>query len=852
MARVAGSYQSVTRGVSQQVPHDRRPGQHWEQDNMLSDPVRGTTRRHGSLKQDEVIYANCTEAQHAVVATDALGFKEFTFFNAGVEYALIYRGKAKYSSSVAPLCWAYNKDSSVFLPVNRPASDSVVDALTSGGVSSIVAVGKFLYIAGNTVTPTYSTNNAWADTTNARRTSVWIRGGTYSRTFTVKCSMSNGTTKTFSYTTPSSAYQGTLDTSDILYTATDYQKQVNDRTNAYNTAVTQWLATASAAIQPQSIAANLLTAAAGQGLSGSRIGSHIVFDHTQDIVEIEVSDGGDNTFIRGVAADVASPDLLTNVHYAGKVVRVLPKKNNEEDAYYLKAIPKVDGAPGWVEVTWREAAGVEYTPTSVFAFATVKNGQFYIAGSASALGTLIGETVPGFEKNQVGDAVSSTVPTFFGKKIDYLGLYQDRLIVGSGSVLMFSRPGDYLNWFRTSVLTIDDRDPVEMFAIGAEDDTIVCSTTYDRNLVLFGKRKQYALDGRINLTPLNASITIMSAHEDATEAFPVNSGNLVFFGKRKNSFSSVHQIQIGQVAESPEAYEISQQLDTYLTGAPLEIRATTAPNIVAFRSTGLSNGLYIYSYLDVAGGGERLFDSWSRWVWDTSLGSIVGVSTHNSDILVFTTRQGKDRDGVDKAWIVADKFSTEGALSDKPYLDSMRTYSAYSSPVANAWLQSNAVLTNVSAAYDFTKTEYMLGAPIERASTELVPEYGSSGLWVGVENTAYFVPTNPFLRDRQDKAILSGRLTLVSVLVSLADTGGFEAYVANKAGEKRVLRFTGRVAGSTGAIIGKQPIVTRSEQFIVGYETRECQYKIKALTWLPLTVDSIEWKGQVFNNSRRG
>ena len=851
MARIAGSYASVTRGVSQQVPHDRRPGQHWEQDNMLSDPVRGTTRRHGSVKQDEVVYADCTPAQHDIVAQDMQGFKEFTFFNTGVEYSLLYRSKARVTDSIAPLAWCYNKDTAQFLPVNRPVTDTLVDALAAGGISSIVAVGRFLYIAGNTVTPAYSTFNAWADTTNARRTAIWIRGGTYSRTFTVKCQMSDNTTKTFSYTTPSSAYQGTLDTRDIPYTATDYQKQVNDRTNAYNTAVTQWLATASAAIQPQSIAQNLLDAAAVVGLTATRVGSHIVFEHTEDIVEVEVSDGGDNTFIRGVAADVASPDLLTNVHYAGKVVRVLPKKNNQEDAYYLKAVPKVEGATGWVEVTWREAAGVEYTPTSVFAFATVKNNQFYIAGSASALGTLIGETVPGFEKNQVGDAVSSPVPSFFGKKINYLGLYQDRLIVGSGSVLVFSRPGDYLNWFRTSVLTIDDRDPVEMFAIGAEDDTIVCSTTYDRNLVLFGKRKQYALDGRVNLTPLNASVTIMSAHEDATEAFPVNSGNLVFFGKRRGSFSSVHQIQIGQVAESPEAYEVSQQLDTYLAGAPSEIRAITAPNIVALRTTGLNSGIYIYTYLDVAGGGERLFDSWSRWTWDTKLGATVGIATFNSDILVFTSRQGLDKDGVAKAWIVCDKYSTEGAMSDRPYLDSMRPYTSYATPAVNTWLNSNSDLTKVAAAYDNTVDAYFLGTTINKVD-DVVTEYGTSGLWIGVENTAYFTPTNPFLRDRQDKAILSGRLSVVSFLVSVADTGGFEAYVTTKAGTKRVLRFTGRVAGSAGAALGKQPLVTRSEQFIAGYETREFKYSIHALTWLPLTVDSIEWKGQIFNNSRRG
>lgn len=856
MARVAGSYASVTRGVSQQVPQDRRPGQHWEQVNMISDPVRGTARRPGSIMQDEKIFTDYTLAGWNAAKVDALGFKEYTFYSAGVEHSLIYRSQAKVSGSLAPLCWAYNKDGSTFLPVVRPVTDALVDALESGGVSSIVSVGRFLYIAGRTVVPAASTVNAWADTANARATSIWIRGGTYSRTFVVKCKMADATTKTFSYTTLSSSYAGVLNTSDIAASDPEYQKKVNDRVHAYNTAVTQWLGTANADIQPQNIAEKLRLAAAGVGLTGTRIDAHLVFAADQNIVEIEVSDGGDGSFIRGVAADVASPEMLTNVHLAGKIVRVLPKRNNEEDAYYLKAVPKVSGATGFVEVTWREAAGVVYTPTSVFAFATVKDGTFYIAGSASALGTLIGETVPGFVPNQAGDAVSSPLPELFGKRIDYLGLFQDRLVVGTGSVLLFSRPGDYLNWFRISVLTIDDRDPVEMFAIGAEDDTITCSTTYDRNLVLFGRRKQYAISGRTPLTPLNQSVTILSAHEDATEAFPVNSGNLVFFGKQRGNYASLHQIQLGLVQDSPEAYEVSQQLDTYLVGRPLEIRAVTSPNIVAYRTTGASNGLYVYGYLDTAAGQERLFDSWSRWEWHELLGPTVGIAAHNGDFLVFSIREGLDINLNRKVWIAADRFGTEGALSPLPYLDSQRSLEElYSGLNANSFAhhQSDPALFAAAAvAFDNTTEHYMLGQPAA-ISSELVEEYGVENrpfMHLGLLYEAFVTPTNPFVRDREGKAILSGRTTLGSVLASVADTGGFKATVTSNGVERQALLFTGRVLGSATAEVGKQPIVTRSVPFLVAREIRECTYSIKALTWLPLTITALEWKGQNFNNAR--
>lgn len=860
MARVSGSYQSVTRGVSQQVPQDRRPGQHWEQVNMISDPVRGVARRHGSIMQDEQVFAAYTEAGYDATVADTANFGEFTFFRDGVEHSLVYRKQAKVSGSLAPLAWCYNKESKQFLPLLRPVSDTVLDAVEAGGISAVVNVGRFLYIAGRTVVPTYSTTNVWAEASNAQRVSIWIRGGTYSRTFTVKARFVGGTEVTFSYKTLASSYPGVLDTSDIPYAAADYQKQVNDRTNAYNTAVTQWLGTAAASIQPENIAAELRNAAIAAGFNTLHVGvvgAHLVFLEHAGIVSVEVSDGGDDSFIRGVAAEVSGPEFLTNIHHVGKVVRVRPKKTDEEDAYYLKAYPKVIGATGWAEVTWREAAGVEFQPQTVFAVATIENDIFCIAGSPTGLSSISGVSVPDFEKNACGDAVTSPVPELFGKSIDYLGLFQDRLVVGSGAVLLFSRPGEYLNWFRTSVLTIEDSDPIEMFAIGAEDDTIVCSTTYDRNLVLFGQRKQYNITGRSPLTPLNQSITVMSAHEDAVDAYPVNSGNLVFFGKHRNQFASLHQIQIGVVADSPEAFEVSQQLDTYLRGKPAEIVALTAPNMVALRTDAVRNGFYVYSYLDTAAGAERLFDAWYRWEWSDLLGSIAGIAAHDGDLLAFTVRKGTDKDGAEKIWIVCDRFSTQGTLSDYPYLDSQRPATATNTPTADTWLHEDAdedVIAASSAAFIRGHDTQFIGTPLTLLPSFLA-DYGMgirADLRVGVNFTAYLTPTNPYMRDRNDKAILSGRLTLGSILVTLADSGGVLASVESSAGTKNVLRFTGRTAGNALALLGKQPIVSQSVQFLVAREIRECKYTLTALTWLPLTVTALEWKGQNFNNTRRG
>lgn len=93
--RASGSYDSLIRGVSQQVPHDRAVGQHTEQVNMLSDPVNGITRRHGSQLVAEKKLSSLSVAQFEAYRADTNSWRtlEGSFnFN---DYVIIYRTAAR-------------------------------------------------------------------------------------------------------------------------------------------------------------------------------------------------------------------------------------------------------------------------------------------------------------------------------------------------------------------------------------------------------------------------------------------------------------------------------------------------------------------------------------------------------------------------------------------------------------------------------------------------------------------------------------------------------------------------------------------------------------------------------------
>jgi len=859
--KLSGSYESVVRGVSEQAAQNRRSGQHFAQSNMISDPVRGLARRHGSLLQDEVMLDIAADHYTELLA-DTACHRVYPFFVGGDEYDLIVRTAADTANlGVDGFCWVFSKKTGEFVPTVLASGDAALQTVMAGGVSAAVNIGRYVYLAGNTLLPTHEASAAWDNDSNRAKIAATVLAGAYSRTFSLTLQRADGTKVIGSYTTPSSSYPGILDTSDIpLYNGTtlneEYQKQVNDRVNQYNGEVINWTGTAAAAITPKAIANGIRDSFISQGITSATSNDKgtVYIDDTQFIAATG-SDGGDDSLLRAVGADVDNIDLVNTYHYVGKVVRI-PSPTTAGNAVYLKAVAKDGESTGWASVIWRETAGYVMTPKTVLIMATVEDGIMYMASDAGSLSSMSGITVPTYKANTVGDDISAPLPELFGKGISYLGVFQDRMVIGSGATLLFSRPGDYLNWFRKSVTTVADDDPWEGFALGSEDDTIKWSTLYDRNLLLYGKRFQYVVSGRQPLTPKTASIIVATAFEDAVDARPEATGNYVIYskysGRAGTEVASVHQVQAGAIADSPESYKISQQLDTYLQGVPIELLTFTAPNMVLLRTRKERRRLFTYSYLDDAQSG-RLFDSWSDWSWSEHVGDMIGVGKDGGDVLVYAIKKGIASDGSNKIWLAAERFVRDTTLSDYPYLDSLRPLSQYQNDSTMAYLNPTYPAVNGTVVAIGGQSEYrFIGMVLEDLDT-FVSQYPSQepSAWVGAGFPAYVTPTNPYVKDRNDQPILSGRLTLMSVKVAVADTGGMEGWTKRNAGETRTLNFVGRTLGNSANLIGRQPVVTTTLSVIVGGEVKECSYTLRAKTWLPLTITSIDWTGQWFFNTRR-
>jgi hypothetical protein len=803
---------------------------------MISDPVRGLVRRAGSFMHDEV---STGALLTAATSADLEDFREHSQYIGNVEYSFMYRHSAKPVGSTAPAIIAVDKTARKFLPVSVNPADTALSSVLDSGVSSVTAVGRFILMAAKTVPTTQVTTEPWK--TDGRGVAV-VKFGSYSRTYKVVATI-GATTYTASYTTPTSYYPGVLNTSDILTSDPDYNKKVNDRVYAYQTAVNQWIGTAAAAIVPASIANSLHVALLAAGMPAGNVstaeGGTLVF---AGLGALTISDSGDGAQVDAVFREVESVNNLSVYHSPGKVVKVSPKltSGGDQRSFYVKARAVNGETTGWVKVIWEETAGTVVTPGFVTLVGTIEAGTLYVASTPALLEALSGVDTPGWVASSSGDFDSQPLPLLFGKTVNYLRLFQDRLMIVSGSTVLLSRSGDYFNFFKTSALITANDDPIEMFALGSEDDVITDGALLDRDLLLFGNVWQYAISGREALMPQNPYMAIQSSFADSNRCAPVSAGNLVFYTQPRDHKLTLQQMQTGAYAGTVSTFEVTQQLSKYLQGNPKGLVATTSPSAIFVRTDGLKNGVYVFSYLDSPGQTERLFDSWNRWTWDVNMGTLAGITGKDGAVMTVTLRQGTAG-----CSLVLDEFTLNASLSTSPYMDSMR-------PLATPGTLTPDLYADVCAvAMDSTAGDFFLIGRSYDMVDQLTAEFPDNiaSMQLGFNFDSHCILTNPYMRDEDGKAILDGRLTLGTLVVTLVDSAACKARTKDletlDQTEVEVLNWVARPAGAW--ILNKQQIEETANITVGVYkEIRNVKVKLSSRSWLPFGLSAIEWSGQFF------
>ncbi|WWO60257.1 tail tubular protein B [Xanthomonas phage SB3] len=839
--KVGGTVPSLVQGVSQQEPHNRLPNQLGQQQNMLSSTTRGLTRRRGTQYLDAVKI----DAGNATAQAESANMGRFSFALDEVEYTLLYR-RRKSAQGKGHFAYLFNRTEGKFVPVVYEGS-TWVDNLILGGASAVAAVGRYVYIAGNDTVPRVEQTDRWDNPTNNQKLAATVRAGAYSRKFTLTIEDATGGKVSVDYTTKASAYPEPLDVSNIPFWKPNttpqeadpyYQKLLNDMTNEYNGKVNQWIKEAADDIQPANIAEKLAQKLIDQGITASNREGTIVVDDA-NYVDITIDDGGDGALAVHVGKEVKDEARLTRWHWNGKVVRIRPGSGRDSESFYMEARSE-NGQDGWQKVQWYETAGIKHDIKNMFAQLIVHEGTAYVAQDAAGLEALAptSGTHVAYKPNKVGDGITAPVPAFFGKKITMMREFQDRLLIGAGNTVSASRSGDYLNYFRETVLSILDNDPVEMYAHGSEGDILKAGVMYQRDLVLFGNLRQYLLSGREVLTPTNRNITTIGSIKGSAEAEPIAAGNFVFFAKSARDRTSLHDMRPGQTQDTTTTSDVSTELDDYLVGNPVQLCGTDSPNLILYRTDADPSIVYVYQYLDSQSG--RVQSSWSHWKFADVLGAVCGVDTYDDDVVVFSHRLIGSA-----SYIVADILSLNTQLDRYPHLDSQVALGE-----AGEWHTASEAQLYVAARKGHEG--YMLGTAASKRQQFIDQLPGIEAyLMMGAVSPAIAEPTNPFMRGDDGTASLLGDLIFSTGLLHVDDTGGVSIRVYRTSSGRSVLNYEGRLLGRNNNLLNTQPVSKGKLPFTIGDNVQNVRYELHSDSWLPLRITGLEWTGQYYNRVRR-
>lgn len=834
MSKAGGTYANIIGGVSGKQPHRRNPGQSTEQVNFISDPVYGVTRRLGTR-----FSARLPLTISPALAEEMRQMDVFDFTQNGVEYALLYRRNAS-TSGRATFCFVFDKTNEQWIPVVTENS-TWINTLAAGGASSVVSAGIYVYLAGNTTIPTATQVNLWDTDDNKHKMSVWIRSGKFGSKYTLTLTKPDGTTTAVTYTTATAAYPGELDTSDIPFyemdgttPRPDYQKDVNDRENEFANAQNQWIRTSAEDIQPSNIATKLAQALQDLSISATVYNSAVLVNDS-DYMDVSIDDDGDNTTAYANGQEITDATYVNKYHFHGKIIRVRPSNANQDESFYLQAILDNGQTSGYGAVSWFETAGVGATITDFVAQLMIYGGTAYLARNGAGLTALAPASGdhPAYVDRHVGDNLTSPLPHFVGKTITMLDVFQDRLVVGSENFVSASQSSDYFDFFRGSVAAQANDDPVEIYAFGSEGDTLRNSVLFNGNLIIFGDRQQYGIDGSQVLSPQTALIRAISANRDTKYGRPKASGNFIFYTQYGVADGpSCHQMRVGALnGQATYTDELSDELaDAWFHGEPLQIVPLEAPYVVQFRMADQPNNFYLYFYQDQKGTGQRVWEAWNKYGYSSSLGPIVGLSWYEKSSIVFTARA---------TGLVADFQNWGLDTADSPALDSRIPYGSR----ADAGVDGGSVTAGGDDA--------LVGTPLSNVA-ELIAYAGSAdGFQYGVVSDAVYVPTNPFPRDQNGQAVLDGRMALSKMTVDVLNTAGLVASIVTDNGTHKTTDFEGRILGRTDAEAFGQPSYTGQLTVSVGKEVRECSVQFQSKDWLPCQITGINWTGQTFNNVRR-
>ena len=286
-------------------------------------------------------------------------------------------------------------------------------------------------------------------------------------------------------------------------------------------------------------------------------------------------------------------------------VRVVGNADNGFDDYWLKCI---DGV--WKETldpTVKPLIDAQYMPHVL-----VRNAN----------DTFTLKQYDKWKDRVVGDDESNPYPSFIASedngspKIKDIFFFKNRLGFITERTVAMSEVGEYGNFWRTTVATLLDSDPIDTAVDTTKAIQLEYATYLEDSVMLFSDKAQFKLSGGSIVSPSSVQITQTSSYEINKAIRPLYMNDKIFFCTIRGNYSAIMQYQIKSTNTSSEAIDITAHVQSYIPKSVTKLTGSSTNNML-FLTDFNSDTVYCYKYYE--SGMDTIQSAWFKWQFNGNI-----------------------------------------------------------------------------------------------------------------------------------------------------------------------------------------------------------------------------------------
>ena len=562
---------------------------------------------------------------------------------------------------------------------------------------------------------------------------------------------------------------------------------------------------------------------------------------------VEVEDSRANTHIAAFKDRVQNFGELPTIAPRDFILEVVGEDDTNFDNYFVKFVPHNETS-NFDEGVWEETV----KPDIAFKFdpATMPHALVRMADGTFEFKQLE------WGNRAVGDEDTNPDPTFVTRTLNDIFFHKNRLAFLSDENVIMSRAGEFFEFFRSTVTTKVDNDPIDKAGSSTKVSILKHAVPFNESILLFSDQTQFNFISSDILSQETSEIVTLTEFDSELTAPPVSSGRTVFFTTAHGAFTGVNEFFIESDTDTADAANITGHVPKYIPKGVYKMASSPNEDIMLALTDQEPNRIYVYKFL--WNNREKIQSSWSFWEFSENA-KIMNVDFINS--ACYVTVEYPDGVYLEQMNLEAGRTDTNAPFEF--HLDRKITDIECNTVVYD----SNTDLTTIDMPYepdgdiqvitrhaaDGETTDRAPGVvlDVDSVSANIVKVKGdvtNTRVWLGQSYEFRYRFSRQTVRQGSANAqratpINRGRLQILNFILVYDESGFFKIEVTPKQRRTAEYKFTGRILGAESAVIGDVPIESGNFRFPVRAKSDRVDIEIVNDTFLPCNFMSAEWTG---------